>query len=120
MRAFADQVFVDIAQNRAEAIGVVMDPCRPFAVAGLQPVGAVPGQGAHERARHTRDRLQGCRLGPVLQGAELRRVGLEGADRAPGWPVMGAQHRERIVMGAVAHPRQRLGKRAVDLRGGAR
>jgi 6-phosphofructokinase 2 len=46
---------------------------------------------------------------------DLRSAGFEHADGA----AMGTEDGKRVVMGAVAHPRQRLGKRAVDLRWGA-
>ena len=112
VRAFADQVQVDVAQDRAESIGILELPFASAACLCLQHI--VPGR---DRAAEQVAAQPGQgRLGPVRHGPESRQVRVEHRQPPAVAAIMGAQDLE----GSVAAPRLQCGPVAVrQLQGGA-
>jgi hypothetical protein len=79
MRALADQVFVDLAQHRAEPIGIVMVERNAVGRLACQPIGAIAWHGAPKQARMPRHcgQPKGVAASPCGQG---RRPWIKGGD----------------------------------------
>ena len=108
VRALAQQVFVQLAQNGAEAEGVVEFPCGT-GIGGAQPVGLAVWQYGREKAWNRLHRAGGnrCRcqhLQPLCPWNKGRQHPALAA-------LVQAQHRERVAMRPVG---QGAGCRGVD------
>jgi hypothetical protein len=105
MGALADEVLVDLAENGAEAVGIVLLPFR--AVTGeaeaVGEAGLPPGRAAREEAFGAFDGVEG---GDAPAGSGVGRLsglgaGGEGADRPDAVDLVGAQYREGVARPAL-------------------
>ena len=106
MPAFIEQMQIELAQQRAEGIGILglLHRCRPL---DAQQIGRGVRHRAFEQARHLAfDQPAERRSIAATQHLDRLRARQEGADDAAGRAVMRTQHLEGIAM---ARRRQRFG-----------
>jgi hypothetical protein len=103
VRALAQQVFVNLAQDRAEPVGIVIVERNAVGRFAPQPIGARSGHRADKQPLVPFNRGQGIDRS-VRLCRQQGRTGIEGRNLANAMPVMRPQNRKWIIVLAGAKP----------------